>query len=546
MIVKKFLSRNKVPNLICIACAVAFIAINLHVLAIGLLPTDDHEIVMASSDPLGSWLNSEALRPWSRWRPSYYTIRHLEAQLWQNNAFAWHAARLIGIGAGICLLSLSSIRIIGKATAFLLGITLVFSPVLNDLVQILGPAETYCFLGLSLWAYGCTGLLKSFGLLNNERETSSAETISEAKSSWLYSFFVLLGSIIAAGSKENLVILIFPNLWLLYQSMSLTEPMILQRGTKITLLVASLSMLPVIVFLGFLYSNSGQDIYSKSLRPSSIEILKYTAKSFQIGGLAVAGVSLLTILRSIAKRRFATREYILAFLLFMSIWSIYFNRDGTPFYSGSRYALLHQLGILGMFFMMISYWSADLARWGETVKKVSFSAICLAIIIPGSILALRNNTVSASRAAQGAQWRSFTSSVSDLHKKTNLPIVIVSSHWINSYEASYSAARFLRFMHGVNPKSIYISYIPDYETRSRKKDDFQFRLESGIKNPKKLDKALRSPSGGIVILEKTLISRPANRNNESGAICADPVGSIDKEVQLLLQTNCKKSVLFNS
>jgi hypothetical protein len=539
-----FLGRNKVPNLICIACAVAFIAINLHVLAIGLLPTDDHEIVMASSDPLGSWLNSEALRPWSRWRPSYYTIRYLEALLWQNNAFAWHAARLIAIGAGICLLSLSSIKIIGKATAILLGITLVFSPVLNDLVQILGPAETYCFLGLSLWAYGCTGLLESIGLLSNECDASPEGSISKARSSWLYSLFVLMGSLIAAGSKENLVILIFPNLWLLYQSMFLAKPMILQRGTKITLAIASLCMLPMIAFLGILYSSSGQDIYSKSLKPSSIELLKYTAKSFHIGGLAVAGVSLLTLLRSAVKRKFATREYILAFLLFMSVWSIYFNRDVTPFYSGSRYALLHQLGILGMFFMIISYWFADLSKWGDTFKKLSFSAICLTIIIPGSILALRNNAASSTRAAQSARWRGFTLSVADLHKKTNLPIFIVSSHWINSYESSYSAARFLRFMHGVNPKNIYLSYAPDYETKSREKDDFQVALESSIQNPKGLDNHLRSPSGGVVTLQKPLISRGATQNNNSERICADPIGSTDKDVQLLLQNNCKRTVSF--
>lgn len=513
-------------------------------LAIGLLPTDDHEIVMASSDPLGSWLNSEALRPWSRWRPSYYTIRYLEALIWQNNAFAWHAARLISIGVGICLLSLSSIRIIGKSTAVLLGITLVLSPVLNDLVQILGPAETYCFLGLSIWAYGCTGLLKSFGLINNECNTSSEEVIGEAGPSWMSSLFVLLGSIIAVGSKENLVILVFPNLWLLYQSMFLTNQTTLHRGTKITLAIASLCMLPMIVFLGMLYTSSGQDIYSKSLKPSSIEILKYTAKSFHVGGLAVAGASLLTLLISAAKRRFAAKEYILAFLLFMSIWSVYFNRDGTPFYSPSRYALLHQLGILGMFFMIVSYWSMDLAKWGDTFKKLSFSAFCLAIIIPGSIVVLRNNATSASRAEQSTRWRSFTSSVAYLHKKTNLPIVIVSSHWVKSYEASYSAARFLRFMHGVNPKNIYLSYAPDYETKSREKDNFQFGLESNIKNPQGLDGSLRSPSGGIVVLQNPLIPSGSTQNNDSGRICADPIGSKDKDVQLLLRNSCTKTVSF--
>ena len=359
--------QNKYSGLLPLGLALVFILINLHVLRIGLLPIDDHEIIMASRDPIGSWLHSEAFQPWQRWRPSYYTIRYLESLLWQSNAVAWHLTRLIGISMGIYLLCMSSIKIVGPTTGMLLGIALVLSPILNDLAQTLGPAEIYCFLGLSLWAYGCTGLLESFGLLNIKYSPPT----KKAHQRW-HSFFMLIGSAIAAGSKENLVILIAPNLWMLHNCISLQKLLNIERGVKIMLGAASISMFPIVIFLGNLYANSGKDIYSKSLRPGAIEMLEYLVNSFSFGGLVVACASIFSLSKSIANRGLGAKDIILAFLLFMSIWSVYINRQIIPFYSEHRYALLHQLGIFGMFFLVVSHWSWDLAKWGGRVKKLSF------------------------------------------------------------------------------------------------------------------------------------------------------------------------------
>lgn len=536
---KYLLGRKRSNRLLPLGVSIVFTIINLHTLNIGLLPADDHEIVMASGNAIGSWLHSEAFQPWLRWRPSYYTMRYLETMLWHNNAFAWHLTRLIGISSGIYLLCLSSIKIIGPATGSLLGIALVFSPVLNDFAQILGPAETYCFFGLSLWAFGCTGLLEWFGLLKNE----CFQARNKMSSGW-HAFLVLIGSVIAAGSKENLVILMLPNLWMLYKSMSLQKSIITGRNTKIMLGIASSSMVPMAIFLANLYFNSSKDIYSKSLSPGIWEMIEYIVNSFSIGGLLVSCATIFTLGKSIVDRRLGRNDIILAFLLLMSIWSVYVNRQIIPFYSAHRYALLHQLGIYGMFFIVISNWSQDLTKWGDGLGKAGFSTILLAIIIPGINLMLHNNAASASKAAESSRWQIFTSSVANFHKKTKLPIVIVSTNWIKSYELSYSAARFLRFAFGVNPQHIHLSYVPDSDTRTRQKDEFQSRLESEILNPKTLESHLLSSPGGIVDLQKSPIFISAPKNMTGEIICADPINSQDEKARLLFAKKCAHLISF--
>lgn len=180
----------------------------------------------------------------TRFRPSYYSLRFLEAATWGKQPHKWYIARIAIavffalVLAGVCL------RLGGPILTFGFLIFELSRPYWSDIFARLGPAETYAVFGVSLIALGF---------------------IVATKKGWraLSCILVALGVVIAAGSKENFIILAVLPLWLLFSP-----------AARLSLGLKSIFGV-VLAYLGWILitvvrrlQNAGHDVYAN---PISIE-----------------------------------------------------------------------------------------------------------------------------------------------------------------------------------------------------------------------------------------------------------------------------------
>lgn len=526
--------------------ALFFIA-NWHVLTIGFLPTDDHEIVMMSHDPWAAWLHSEVFQPSSRWRPSYYSLRALEVVAWGNAPVLWHIARLIAVGSAVAMFSASAAALMGPATGLLFGIALVFAPVLYGFSSILGPAETYCFLGLAIWSLGCTGLLQTIQSTHDPASLSRTKTwLSVPCHSNINAGLIFFGSIIAAGSKENLIILLLPNLWLLWKSAQAGASK--DYGSKVStflLALACFSLVPLFIFLLRLSLTSGKDIYENSLSPGSAELLYVTIKSLHKLGALLVSVSVATVLIRINRTGLDALARVMIFLSLMCVWSPLFNRQVIRFYDSHRYAMMHQIALLALFFCLVSLWTGDLGRWGFKIRKGLFACIAIPILAGGGSLVHKNFLESEWLSTKSKHWLEYLTRINQAHQVNTSPVAIISTHWLNTFEAATSTARFLQYYFKVDPRQVAIFYFPDRESQLRSKDRFQVMLEESIRNPERTYGPKHQTTPWSKALEQQLMdSKLSNLNDVSPSvppiICAFPAKSM--EIMSSLSSVCNRII----
>ncbi len=137
-----------------------------------------------------------------RYRPSYYFLRLLETSLWGNNPQYFYFSRLIICSFFIFVCWLILKDIIGFISSFIFTMAVMSFNYWADIFSRLGPAETYVVLGISLICFGFYRYLKK----------------SKSKSSILNWFCIFLGAIISIGSKENIIFLATPVLWMFADS----------------------------------------------------------------------------------------------------------------------------------------------------------------------------------------------------------------------------------------------------------------------------------------------------------------------------------------
>jgi hypothetical protein len=177
----------------------------------------------------------------SRFRPSYYTLRLLEASAWGKNPALWYSVRILiatmfAIVLALVVLSLADpILVVG----FLLYV--LSRPYWTDIFARLGPSETYAVLGVSI---------STLGLLWGLRTTFTSSTCAA----------VAIGTIIAAGSKENFVLLALVPLWLL-----VTRSSKISAVGKSWLIGAILYAIWVAVVVSYVVYNTGQDVYMNNI-----------------------------------------------------------------------------------------------------------------------------------------------------------------------------------------------------------------------------------------------------------------------------------------
>lgn len=177
---------------------------------------DDHEYISflaraGSGETFGAVLSSTEIGDYpngERFRPVYYAFRVFEALLFQTEGLFYYGWRLFLLALLMSLLTLLGYWVIrrysrfGSATSALLasvfGLFYASSSSFDDIVTRLGPSELYALLGAVTMLAGLIFFLRA-----------------ESKTH-LPLITMLLGWIMAAGSKENFLalILLFPLLFL--------------------------------------------------------------------------------------------------------------------------------------------------------------------------------------------------------------------------------------------------------------------------------------------------------------------------------------------
>lgn len=290
---------------------------------IALAPIDDHEIPMYAADPLQGWFASETFRPWLRWRPMFFSIRAFEAHLWSTNAVFWYWCRIFeGILSGV-LLSSSIARLTSQLVAIIYGSLFCILAVHDEVIGKLGTSETYSLLGISLWAMGASLFLVAG---QSRTECAHAPNASGIRIRLLgATLLIVIGSIIASGSKEDMLLLMVPNLYfyLTASRYGLSRP---GRYALVGVLAAQLLVASVVVH-GLL--QQGSDIYAQSAVGTSRFLSLQDSLSGPSGYLLIFGVAY--IVYRLALHRKLLDELVLVSLFFVIVLLT------LPIYYGARY-----------------------------------------------------------------------------------------------------------------------------------------------------------------------------------------------------------------
>ena len=126
-----------------------------------------------------------------RFRPSYYGLRLVESWAWGKRPELWYAAHLLILAFFMSTTwALASMRIGFLPSAMLAAYTVAL-PFWSGVFSALGPSESYAALGLALFLLGADFVFRRY----------------RSHLGWC---LLLAGTIVAAGAKENMLLLALP------------------------------------------------------------------------------------------------------------------------------------------------------------------------------------------------------------------------------------------------------------------------------------------------------------------------------------------------
>lgn len=184
-----------------------------------------------------------------RFRPSYYLVRIVESALWRDNPFLWYFARFVILSIFVFSVTFLVSRYFGLLSGIIFTLFIMTDKYWYDIWARLGPGEIYVVLGLSLYS------LSLYKILNDKPK------------SLLFWLLFLLGGVLAIGSKENMVVLALPAIYLV-----LAHPWVIKEN-KSGLVYLSLHILfSTFVFLGVFLAvkSSGQNVYGGEIEGSGL------------------------------------------------------------------------------------------------------------------------------------------------------------------------------------------------------------------------------------------------------------------------------------
>ncbi|MBM9501987.1 hypothetical protein JWG44_17155 [Leptospira sp. 201903071] len=363
-----------------------------------------------------------------RYRISYYVLRIFESLLWKENVYAWYFFRCFTAGVFVfsILKLFSRFFSVSVSTLFVLSIFSV--RYWSDIFSRLGAGEVYAVLGVAL-------LLIAIA----EYRLSEKKPIS---------FYILisLGVIIAAGSKENFLILIFIPIVILF----------LERKKKDNRLGSVLLTLPIlfsfvtVLSLFLFFRMSKVDIYGNSALASDrfSVFVRILSKDFLYVPLVLLGLLFSLFLFEFKKgRRIGFDKWICLAFLFLSILLI-----NIVFYNGqwptnSRYDFPGVIAFQGSILILIASVVWRVFRIGELGFQTRFFSLNLVLIFYLSSTVSIQGLTNLQRDSRANMKRTqeFTSFLKEFVSNDSNSHLIFYVHQAFDFEPVDSFSRFLNY-----------------------------------------------------------------------------------------------------
>lgn len=285
---------------------------------------DDHEIItimgkdkkLTLKEFVYAYPKTEAGKPGLsvRYRPSYYFLRLTEMFIWSNQPSLWYLFRLAIPIFMIFVIWMLIGRWIGYGIGGAFILNILSYQFWSDIFSRLGPGETYCVLGSTILISGAYLIYK--------------ESISKRNLGW---FLILVGSIIAVGSKENFIFILFP-LFLIYLDLFQNKKITKFSSSMFFITMAYILFVGISIFIAI--NNSGKDIYSNSTNFGQRIQLLSKAINTKLG-FSLNIINTLVLIKAInleIKKKFFPKKQkiVIAILL---LWSFYYFN--FIFYNGA-------------------------------------------------------------------------------------------------------------------------------------------------------------------------------------------------------------------
>lgn len=427
---------------------------------------DDHEIMAFVGEQermplakfpavlLGTELSTASIS--ARFRPSYYVLRAVEAAVWGKNAALWYAFR---IGIALLMSVVLAHICLQFAGPILTSGFLVFALSAGywaDIFAKAGSGETYAVLGVCLVALG-------LGLgSKNVKEIGSSRAL-----------LISTGIAIAAGSKENFLVLGGVPLWLLFSRAPRTTP-----GGK----VLFISVLGFLAWIGFTLLGrlraAGTDIYANDISFSSRFRLLESFFSIPAVPYWLTGLFLLMVAAALLKVRARRNETVLAAVAATSMGSYLAMGCGLfavyaaqfIFYNGkwpgsvSRYQFP---GILAFHFSiligLVAVTRLIELSWPGRRKLVALIQLvpALWLVIASVGIISDNRRISLETVRATSEFDAKLQVVAGYLGRNPEKPLIINTFSVSDYEPVFSMERFVRARGLANPVAIRMNgYAP--------------------------------------------------------------------------------------
>jgi len=431
-----------------------------------------------------------------RFRPSYYSIRYFEAAIWGKQPSLWYATRIIIFSIFAVVLTAIGLRT-GGVVLTLGFLVFEFSrPYWSDIIARLGPSETYAVLGVSL-------TMISF-LFADKKGWSTLPCL-----------LLTVGIIVAAGSKENFVILSILPLWLIFSSiprLSLKLKSILSIGLAYSLWISA-------VIIDRL-RHIGHDIYAQSTSLGSRLTSFYSfVLSPEILVLFAICLPLFFFIIHTKKENaqekswlISINKYILSIVALLAlIFSQHFFYGGHWLHNvHTRYAFPGMFAVHAAFFLLFVV-AAKIA--GVRSQKLTGHIWIIYLVGALSFSALSIGKITSNRIssiARASASNSFTEKLNeafDFLRAHPNSLLIINSHSVWDYEPIFSIQRFAQASGLTNPIILNISgYSPSSFSADSQKlelslsttlNNLQNQGGQGFKSLRKLDSISKCFSMGM-------------------------------------------------
>ena len=428
---------------------------------------DDHEIMLyLGTDQTTSLselphllMGTEVGRPggFTRYRPTYFTLRICETIIWGDSPRLWYGARLVMFAVSFALFWRVLARWIGIAPAGMVVLYCLTYRFWGDIWCRLGPAETYCVLGTAMFVVGVAAIVR---YARSESQPSWRRTIG-------YWILLTAGAMLAMGSKENFLLMLLPT-WAVVVLLLRTKRMSKIAGSFSALVTAYGVFIGICVVMAV--SRSGVDVYSRSV--SSGYRLSLAGHAFAqvfaniswwdlapVAVLAGAAIFWRAHIRAFIAPFIRTAVIVVCLLLFYVSQFVFYNGQWPT--GGMRYDFPGAL-VCPLYWVAVAALFMDMLRIARVRSNVVRFLQVAAVLVLAALVFNKGFAPIRKRCKLNvALTRGFTGlldrAVDRLRKDPDRPVVVIS-YSIRDGEASVSIQRFLRAKGARNPLYLKLAW----------------------------------------------------------------------------------------